>query len=77
MKVLKAKTQKVNLNDKWKVGNRIEWTVGQFDGRTTEYVRYEGTVVKVNRVTLDVKCDKPQMTVRLDLDDLMNARNAD
>ena len=63
MKTIKRHTEKVT---KLTTGQTVDWQVPFFDGRTTEYVPYEGTVVKVNKVTVDVATPN-QDVVRLDL----------
>lgn len=63
MKTIKRHTEKVT---KLTTGQTVDWQVPFFDGRATEYVPYEGTVVKVNRVTVDVAL-RCQRVVRLDL----------
>ena len=63
MKTIKRHTEKVT---KLTTGQTVDWQVPFFDGRTTEYVPYEGTVVKVNKVTVDVALPN-QDVVRLDL----------
>jgi hypothetical protein len=63
MKTIKRHTEKVT---KLYTGQTVDWQVPFFDGRTTEHVPYEGTVVKVNKVTVDVALPN-QDVVRLDL----------
>ncbi len=63
MKTIKRHTEKVT---KLRTGQVVDWTIGFFDGRGTEYVPYTGTVVKVNKVTVDVALGN-QDVVRLDL----------
>lgn len=63
MKTIKRNTEKVT---KLRTGQVVDWTIGFFDGRETDYVPYEGTVVKVNKVTVDVALPN-QDVVRLDL----------
>ena len=63
MKTIKRHTEKVT---KLTTGQTVDWQVPFFDGRTTKYVPYEGTVVKVNKVTVDVALPN-QDVVRLDL----------
>jgi len=48
------------------VGDVVDWNIPFFDGRTTELVPYRGTIVKVNKVTVDVVRADNQNTVRLD-----------
>jgi hypothetical protein len=70
MKVIKKHTEAaVALKDQFTVGAQITWTTHFFDGRGTEYIRHTGTVVKVNRVTVDVIRENGD-TVRLDEWDL-------
>jgi len=63
MKTIKRHTEKVT---KLTTGQTVDWVLPFFDGRVTEYVPYEGTVVKVNKVTADVALPN-QDVVRLDL----------
>jgi hypothetical protein len=63
MKTIKRHTEKVI---KLYTGQKVDWQVPFFDGRATEHVPYEGTVVKVNKVTVDVALPN-QDVVRLDL----------
>ena len=63
MKTIKRHTEKVT---KLHTGQVVDWTIGYFDGRETNYVPYTGTVVKVNRVTVDVALPNEDV-VRLDL----------
>lgn len=80
MKTIKTNTTATTaLKDQFTVGMPITWTTNFFDGRGTEVVRHEGTVVKVNRVTVDVVRTNghPRVigdTVRLDARDLATAR---
>ena len=64
MKVIKKKAQPT-LKEQFQVGDRIVWHLYHFDGRVSEAVHYSGTVVKVNRVTIDVLRENGD-TVRLD-----------
>ena len=58
MKLLKKKTTTKTINEAFKVGDAITWNVPSFDGRITEIIKYTGTVVKVNRKTVDVESAK-------------------
>jgi hypothetical protein len=70
MKVIKKHTEAaVALKDQFTVGASIAWTTTFFDGRVTEVIRHTGTVVKVNRVTVDVELANKDI-VRLDEWDL-------
>jgi hypothetical protein len=70
MKVIKKHTEAaVALKDQFTVGAPITWTTTLFDGRVTEVVRHTGTVVKVNRTTVDVEMPNKDI-VRLDEWDL-------
>jgi hypothetical protein len=64
MKVIKKKAEPT-LKEQFQVGDRITWYKPFFDGRVSEEINYSGTVVKVNRVTLDVVMENGD-TVRLD-----------
>ena len=56
MKIIKKNTPvKQALKDRFAVGDVIGWTTTFFDGRGTEYHRHTGTVVQVNKVTVDVE----------------------
>jgi ribosomal protein L19 len=57
MKLLKKKTTNKTINEAFKVGDTAKWNVSSFDGRITEILEYTGTVVKVNRKTVDVERD--------------------
>ena len=55
MKTIKKNTTATTtLKDRFQVGMPITWTTNFFDGRGGGVDRHEGTVVKVNRVTVDV-----------------------
>ena len=71
MKTIKKNTTAKTLKNRFKVGLPIHWTTRFFDGRDTEYILHEGTVVKVNRVTVDVA--RGEDIVRLDAWDLATA----
>ena len=71
MKTIKTNTTATTLKNRFKVGLPIQWTTRFFDGRDTEYILHEGTVVKVNRVTVDVA--RGEDIVRLDAWDLATA----
>ena len=80
MKTIKKNTTATTtLKDRFTVGMPITWTTNFFDGRVTELIRHEGTVVKVNRVTVDVVRTNGHQrtigdTVRLDEWDLATVR---
>jgi hypothetical protein len=57
MKLLKKKTTNKTINEAFKVGDTAKWNVSSFDGRITETLEFTGTVVKVNRKTVDVERD--------------------
>jgi ribosomal protein L21E len=65
MKLLKKKTTDKTINEAFKVGDIVNWNVNHFDGRITEFVNYVGTVVKVNKKTVDVETANGD-TYRLD-----------
>jgi hypothetical protein len=69
MKTIKRNTAAAALKDLFTVGAPITWTTTAFDGRVTQTVRHTGTVVKVNRVTVDVEMANKDI-VRLDEWDL-------
>ncbi len=73
MKLLKKNITEVALKDKFTVGNPINWTVNFFDGREHTGVLRTGTIVKVNRVTVDVKLANGDV-VRLNERDLWTAK---
>ena len=72
MKTIKTNTTAKTLKNRFKVGLPIHWTTAFFDGRHTDHIEHEGTVVKVNRVTVDVALGED--IVRLDARDLATAR---
>ena len=45
------------IREAFKVGDTAKWNVSSFDGRITEILEFTGTVVKVNRKTVDVERD--------------------
>ena len=45
------------INEAFKVGDTAKWNVCSFDGRISEILEFAGTVVKVNRKTVDVERD--------------------
>ena len=65
MKLLNKKTSNKSINEAFKVGDTVGWNVSHFDGRITEFVNYAGTVVKVNKKTVDVETANGD-TYRLD-----------
>ena len=72
MKTIKTNTTaKTPLKNRFQVGLPIRWTTTFFDGRATDHIEHEGTVVKVNRVTVDVALG--ENIVRLDARDLATA----
>ena len=71
MKTIKKNTTATTLKNRFKVGLPIHWTTTFFDGRANENILHEGTVVKVNRVTVDVA--RGEDIVRLDAWDLATA----
>ena len=73
MKTIKTNTTaNTTLKDRFQVGMPITWTTNFFDGRACENILHEGTVVKVNRVTVDVA--RGEDIVRLDAWDLATVR---
>jgi len=63
MKTIKRHTEKVT---RLTTGQTVDWQVPFFDGRVYTHEPYEGIVVKVNKVTVDVALPN-QDVVRLDL----------
>jgi hypothetical protein len=63
MKTIKRHTKQVT---KFRTGQVVDWVMPFFDGRGTEHVPYEGRVVKMNKVTVDVALGNEDV-VRLDL----------
>ena len=57
MKLLSRNTKKSTktINEAFKVGDTVNWVRSAFDGRVSESVKYTGTVVKVNKKTVDVE----------------------
>ena len=57
MKLLKTniKTNDKTITEQYQVGNTVKWCTRFFDGRVTELIKHTGTVVKVNRKTIDVE----------------------
>jgi hypothetical protein len=77
MKVIKKHTPAVTpLKDQFTVGETIKWTTRFFDGRSTSYVGHTGTVVKVNKVTVDVELGNKGV-VRLDEWDLATVKKVE
>lgn len=68
MKLLTKKNTSTTLTIKeaFPRGTKVSWTVPFFDGRMTQFDAYSGTVVKVNKVTVDVILDSTGDLVRLD-----------
>lgn len=73
MKIIKTKAQPT-LEEQFQVGDRIVWHLNHFIGRVSEAVFYSGTVVKVNRATIDVLRENGDV-VRLDKWDIAKAQN--
>jgi len=59
MKLLKTKTAKTTktIKEAFKVGDTVKWGTTSFDGRVSEWLAFTGTVIKVNRKTVDVERD--------------------
>ena len=55
MKLLKKKTTSKTINEAYKVGDLVSWSTSSFDGRVSEWTVHTGTVIKVNRKTVDVE----------------------
>jgi hypothetical protein len=55
MKLLKKKTTSKTINEAFKVGDLVSWGTSSFDGRVSEWIVHTGTVIKVNRKTVDVE----------------------
>jgi len=55
MKLIKKNNTAGTINDAFKVGDKVSWNVSIFDGRVTEFKKHTGTVVKVNKKTVDVE----------------------
>lgn len=55
MKLIKKNNTAGTINDAFKVGDKVSWNVSFFDGRVTEFKKHTGTVVKVNKKTVDVE----------------------
>ena len=63
MKTIKRHTEP---KPQYTVGDVVDWNLPFFDGRVTELIPYRGTIVKVNKVTVDVVRADNKNTVRLD-----------
>jgi hypothetical protein len=72
MKIIKTKAQPT-LKEQFRVGDQMVWHVTSFDGRISEVLNLSGTVVKVNRVTVDVLRENGDV-VRLDKWDIAQAQ---
>ncbi len=72
MKIIKTKAQPT-LKEQFHVGDQMVWHVTSSDGRITEVLNLSGTVVKVNRVTVDVLRENGDV-VRLDKWDIARAQ---
>jgi hypothetical protein len=59
MKLIKTntKTNNATIKEAFKVGDTVKWGTNSFDGRVSEWITFTGTVVKVNRRTVDVERD--------------------
>jgi len=55
MKLIKKYSTTKKITDAFKVGDAAKWLVGMFDGRIFDLKEYTGTIVKVNRKTVDVE----------------------
>jgi ribosomal protein L21E len=55
MKLIKKNNKAGTINEAFKVGDVVTWNSSFFDGRVTELVEHTGTVVKVNKKTVDVE----------------------
>jgi hypothetical protein len=72
MKVIKKKAQPT-LKEQFQVGDQMVWHETRSDGRISEVIDLRGTVVKVNRVTVDVLRENGDV-VRLDEWDIARVR---
>jgi ribosomal protein L19 len=52
-----TKTNNATIKEAFKVGDTVKWGTNSFDGRVSEWITFTGTVVKVNRRTVDVERD--------------------
>lgn len=69
MKILKKATDTADtrtIKEAFPIGTKVTWTVPFFDGRITQHDAYAGTVVKVNRKTVDVVVEGTCDVARLD-----------
>ena len=55
MKLIKKNSTTKKITDAFKVGDAAKWLVSMFDGRISTFKEYTGTIVKVNRKTVDVE----------------------
>ncbi len=55
MKLIKTNTK--TIKEAFKVGDTVKWGTSSFDGRVSEWLAFTGTVIKVNRKTVDVERD--------------------
>lgn len=65
MKLLKKTTNNTTISQAFTVGDQVNWSTSSFDGRATEVIKHTGTVVKVNKKTVDVET-AAGVTYRLD-----------
>ena len=73
MKTIKRNTtEEVTIKSRFTVGAPITWVATSFDGRVHHETRLTGTVVKINKVTVDVEMPNKDV-VRLDAWDLATA----
>lgn len=73
MKILKKATIPTALKDRFTVGQTIKWNGLFFDGRVTTVTHHEATIIKINRVTVDVEFRDGDLA-RLDLADLAKVK---
>lgn len=69
MKILKKATDTADtrtIKEAFRLRTKVTWSVPFFDGRITWRDVYTGTVVKVNRKTVDVIVDDTGDLARLD-----------
>ena len=74
MKTLKKATNTQTLKDRFTLGQTIKWNGLFFDGRVTTVTHHEATIIKINRVTVDVEFRDGGLA-RLDLNDLNKVKS--
>jgi hypothetical protein len=54
MKLIKTRNKTTNATYRFNIGELVCWTVCNFDGCTSVDASYTGTIIRINKRTIDV-----------------------